>query len=99
MEPIREIKSHGRLYAIKDNYLNNPQIDPGKALEGTTWYSDKIHPLQASKMLYNAGKEYKVHSHKLNKRITLQTQEALICMRGKAEVDIYIMYIKSKLPL
>jgi len=86
---MREIKEKGITYAIVDTPQSIEQLDMGRALEGTQWYGDKLEPLQGSRMVYHSGKEFKVHRHKVNIRKTIKTQEAMICLTGKAEVSIY----------
>ena len=88
-EKMKEIKQNNIIYAIVDTPKSLERLDVGELLEGTKWYSDKLEPLQGARMFYHAGKEFKVHSHKLNPRTVNHTQEALICFAGKAEVEVY----------
>lgn len=56
---------------------------------GTEWISEPHEPLQASRMNYKAGSEFKIHKHILNPRIIKNTQEAFVVIKGKVEVGIY----------
>ena len=89
---MREIKEKGITYAIVDTPQSIEQLDMGRALVGTQWYGDKQESLQGSRMLYHAGKEFRVHRHKLNQRRITHTQEAMVCFSGRAEVVIYNCY-------
>lgn len=57
--------------------------------EGTEWFGEKYEPLQASRMNYSAGSEFRIHKHILNPRTIKFTQEAFIVIKGKIEVGIY----------
>jgi hypothetical protein len=57
--------------------------------EGTEWFGEKYEPLQASRMQYSAGSEFRIHKHILNPRTIKFTQEAFIVIKGKIEVGIY----------
>jgi hypothetical protein len=56
---------------------------------GTEWYSEMYEPLQASRMQYKQGSEFRIHKHILNPRTIKYTQEAFIVIKGKVEVSLY----------
>ena len=86
---MKKIEYDNKIYAIYDSSKSIAQLDMGRLEEGTEWYGEKTEPLQGSRMLYHSGKEFKVHRHKINPRAINYTQEAMICLSGKAEVAIY----------
>jgi len=59
--------------------------------EESEWFGSQIESLQASRMKYPVGKEFKVHHHILNPRTIKRTQEAFIVIKGRVAVDIYDM--------
>ena len=85
---MMEVRENHVLYAVYDSIDSIEQADEGRSLEGSIWYGNGSEPLQASLMNYHAGKEFKIHRHKLNSRQISHTQEALICIKGKAEVEV-----------
>jgi hypothetical protein len=76
-----KIEVNGELWAI---LVCAKDIQPG-----TEWYGNPHEPLQASRMRYNQGSEFKIHKHILNPRTIKTTQEAFIVISGKVEVGIY----------
>ena len=75
-----EIKKGNEVYALK----------AGSDLKsGSEWFGEPFEPLQAQRMNYPAGKEFKVHRHIMNPRIIKITQEAFVVITGKLQVDIY----------
>jgi len=57
--------------------------------EGTEWFGNSFEALQASRMNYAAGKEFRAHKHVLNPRIIKRTQEAFVVISGKIQIDIF----------
>ena len=56
---------------------------------GSEWIGEKIESLQASRMNYPAGKEFRVHHHILNPRTIKRTQESFVVIKGRLAVDVY----------
>lgn len=56
---------------------------------GTEWFGEKYEPLQAARMNYVEGSEFRVHKHILNPRTIKYTQEAFIVIKGKIQVSIF----------
>ena len=64
-------------------------IESGSDLkDGSEWFGESFEPLQAQRMNYPSGKEFKVHKHVLNPRIIKRTQEAFIVINGKISVEV-----------
>lgn len=61
----------------------------GDTKAGTEWFGHPIESLQASRMAYSAGKEFRVHHHIMNPRTIKRTQEAFIVIKGRVAVDVY----------
>lgn len=57
--------------------------------DGSEWFGGQIESLQASRMKYQTGKEFRVHYHILNPRTIKRTQEAFIVISGRLAVDVY----------
>ena len=57
--------------------------------DGSEWVGSPIESLQAQRMKYPAGKEFRVHHHVLNPRLIKRTQEAFIVISGILAVDVY----------
>lgn len=91
---MKEIKYDEIVYAIQDNLLNIEKIETKIKKrqvnkEVTTWYGNNTEAIQASRMCYNVGKEFKTHKHILRPRLNNYTQECLIVIQGQIKVDIY----------
>lgn len=71
----------GELYAI--------YVSGGDAKPGTEWFGEAYFPLQASRMVYEDGKEFRPHKHILNPRTIKRTQEAFVVIKGEITVMIY----------
>lgn len=75
------IELNGEVYAL---------LADGESLSpGTQWFGDSFQPLQASRMVYGAGKDFRAHKHILNPRIIKRTQEAFVVITGKIGIDIF----------
>lgn len=61
----------------------------GDPKEGTEWIGDQFESLQASRMNYKVGKEFKPHVHILNPRTIKKTQESFVVIKGRLAVDVY----------
>jgi len=59
------------------------------AKEGSEWFGEPYESLQASRMVYKKGKEFKSHVHILNPRTIKRTQESFVVVSGRIAVDIY----------
>lgn len=57
--------------------------------EGSEWFGSQIESLQASRMKYPAGKNFRIHHHILNPRTIKRTQESFIVISGRIAVDVY----------
>lgn len=57
--------------------------------EGSEWIGEKIESLQAARLKYPAGKEFKIHHHILNPRTIKRTQESFVVIKGRLAVDVY----------
>jgi hypothetical protein len=57
--------------------------------EGTLWYGSVKEPMQACSWNWHRGKEFKIHRHLLNPRVTPVSQEALVVIKGK--VQFFVM--------
>ena len=77
---MKEIKLGEEVYAILVNH---------GFTEGTEWFGSQHESLQASRMVYSAGKEFKAHVHIMNPRTIKRTQEAFVVISGKLAVDVY----------
>ena len=71
----------GELYAI---YAPNEEMK-----DGSEWFGEGHFPLQASRMVFRSGKEFKPHKHVLNPRLIKRTQEAFIVISGRMAVEIF----------
>lgn len=71
---------NGEVYAIR--------VD-GEPVDGSEWFGDQIESLQAQRMKYPKGKDFRVHYHMLNPRTVKRTQEAFVVISGRIAVDIY----------
>ena len=76
-----KITKDGETYAIL------ALIDETK--EGSEWFGEQFESLQASRMKYQKGKEFRIHHHILNPRTIKRTQESFVVVRGRIAVDIY----------
>ena len=61
----------------------------GEVKEGSEWIGSQHESLQASRMKYPAGKDFRVHHHILNPRTIKRTQESFIVISGRIAVDVY----------
>lgn len=77
---MKEIKIGEEIYAILTDH-------PFK--DGTEWIGSQHESLQASRMSYKPGKEFKAHVHILNPRTIKRTQEAFVVIKGRIAVDVY----------
>ncbi len=82
MEEVIEYKDKTIALLIKHSDYN----ESGK----TKWISKQHEPLQGSLMVYDEGKIFDCHKHKLNPRIINHTQEAFVVIKGIIRVDFYI---------
>ena len=78
---MKNISIDDEVYAILAS------IDDTK--EGSEWFGNQFESLQASRMKYPAGKNFRVHHHILNPRTIKRTQESFVVVRGKIAVDVY----------
>lgn len=78
---VKEIRVGEEVYALLATY------DDLK--DGTEWFGSQIESLQGSRMVYPAGKSFRVHHHILNPRTIKRTQEGFVVISGKLAVDVY----------
>jgi len=96
---VREIIYDDQLYAVHDSLesleFQKCELDNGQTAINTIydanskWYSDKVEPIQASRMCYNGGKMFDTHKHKMRPRLSNYTQECFIIHKGKIRIEIY----------